>query len=84
MSTRFFTNTGDNTLLKKFAGIFEHNADIERFDALIGYLRSSGYFGQVVDHQVGPNEAKALRFLAIFINHPTLAREEEKFLLRAA
>ena len=44
MSTKFFTNSGDNTLLNKFAGIFEHNADIERFDALIGYLRSSGYF----------------------------------------
>lgn len=24
-------------LLKKFAGIFEHNPDIERFDALLGY-----------------------------------------------
>lgn len=44
MSTRFFTNAGDNTLLKKFAGIFENNPDIERFDALVGYLRSSGYF----------------------------------------
>lgn len=44
MSTRFFTNTGENTLLKKFAGIFSHNPDIERFDALIGYLRASGYF----------------------------------------
>lgn len=44
MSTKFFTNSGDNTLLNKFAGIFEHNTDIERFDALIGYLRSSGYF----------------------------------------
>jgi superfamily II DNA/RNA helicase len=44
MSTRFFTNNGDNTLLAKFRGIFEHNADIERFDALIGYLRASGYF----------------------------------------
>jgi hypothetical protein len=44
MSTKFFTNSGDNTLLNKFAGIFEHNSDIERFDALIGYLRSSGYF----------------------------------------
>ncbi len=44
MSTRFFTNHGDNTLLAKFRGIFEHNPDIERFDALIGYLRASGYF----------------------------------------
>ena len=30
--------------MKKFARIFEHNLVIERFDALIGYLRSSGYF----------------------------------------
>ena len=44
MSTRFFTNEGDNTLLKKFAGVFAHNPDIERFDALVGYLRASGYF----------------------------------------
>ena len=24
--------------------MFEHNPDIERFDALVGYLRASGYF----------------------------------------
>ena len=35
MSMRF----GKNTLLKKFAGVFAHNSDIERFDALVGYLR---------------------------------------------
>lgn len=44
MSTRFFTNEGHNTLLKKFAGVFASNPDIERFDALVGYLRASGYF----------------------------------------
>jgi len=44
MSTRFFTNQGDQTLLRKFRGVFESNADIERFDALVGYLRASGYF----------------------------------------
>ncbi len=44
MSSRFFTNAGDNSLLAKFRGIFEHNTDIDRFDALIGYLRASGYF----------------------------------------
>ena len=44
MSTRFFTNSGENTLLKKFKGIFEHNKDIEYFDALVGFLRASGYF----------------------------------------
>ena len=44
MSTRFFTNQADQTLLRKFRGVFESNADIERFDALVGYLRASGYF----------------------------------------
>lgn len=44
MSTRFFTNDNTNTLLKKFEGIFEHNPDLAQFDALVGYLRASGYF----------------------------------------
>lgn len=44
MSTKFFTNDQANTLLNKFAGIFAHNPDIEFFDALVGYLRASGYF----------------------------------------
>ncbi|OEY72811.1 helicase-related protein [Salegentibacter salarius] len=44
MSTKFFTNRDDNTLLKKFQGVFEHNPDINNFDALVGYFRASGYF----------------------------------------
>jgi hypothetical protein len=44
MSTRFFTNHGEQTLVRKFRGVFENNADIEWFDALVGYLRVSGYF----------------------------------------
>ena len=44
MSTKFFTNRDDNTLLKKFDGIFKNNKDIEHFDALVGFLRASGYF----------------------------------------
>lgn len=44
MSTKFFTNEGENTLMKKFVGVFEHNTDIEFFDALVGYFRASGYF----------------------------------------
>ena len=44
MSTRFFTNDKDNTLLNKFKGVFENNKDIEFFDALVGYFRASGYF----------------------------------------
>ena len=42
---KFFTNQDqENSLLEKFKGIFESNPDIERFDALIGYLRASGWF----------------------------------------
>ena len=44
MSKIFFTNEGKNTLLNKFKGVFENNPDIEFFDALVGYLRASGYF----------------------------------------
>jgi len=44
MSTKFFTNQDSNTLLEKFRGIFENNRDITQFDALVGYLRTSGYF----------------------------------------
>jgi superfamily II DNA or RNA helicase len=44
MSTRFFTNSASNTLLQKFAGVFEHNPDIVWFDALVGFFRASGYF----------------------------------------
>jgi ERCC4-related helicase len=44
MSSKFFTNNGENTLLEKFRGIFENNKDIAFFDALIGYFRASGYF----------------------------------------
>ncbi|MDR0534850.1 MAG: phospholipase D-like domain-containing protein [Puniceicoccales bacterium] len=44
MSTRFFTNAGINTLFAKLGGVFHHNPDIQRFDALVGYLRASGYF----------------------------------------
>ncbi len=41
---KFFTNHGEQTLFKKFCGVFENNPNIEWFDALVGYLRSSGYF----------------------------------------
>ena len=43
MATKFFTNSGENTLLNKFDGIFK-NTSVHYFDALVGYFRSSGYF----------------------------------------
>ena len=44
MHTKFFTNEQGNTLLKRFAGVFEHLPNIAFFDALVGYFRASGYF----------------------------------------
>nr|WP_294894750.1 helicase-related protein [uncultured Pedobacter sp.] len=43
MSTKFFTNENENTLLSKIEGIFKYR-NIHFFDALVGYFRASGYF----------------------------------------
>lgn len=43
MSSKFFTNENENTLLNKIEGIFAHK-NIYFFDALVGYFRASGYF----------------------------------------
>ncbi len=77
MNTHFFTNKKENTLLKKFEGIFEH-VDIKKFDVLVGYLRASGYFrirefidavdevrilvGIDVDHLISEAARKGLEF----------------------
>ncbi|MDD2435805.1 MAG: phospholipase D-like domain-containing protein, partial [Bacilli bacterium] len=44
MSTKFFTNQEGNSLLKKFEGVYNNIDNIYCFDALVGYLRASGYF----------------------------------------
>lgn len=44
MSTKFFTNKSDNSLLKKFEGVFQNLPNIHHFDALVGYFRATGYF----------------------------------------
>lgn len=45
MTTKFFTNDDGNTLFEKFKGVLGANMGvIHHFDALVGYLRSSGYF----------------------------------------
>lgn len=77
MGTKFFTNSGDNTLIKKFDGIFKHTS-VYYFDALVGYFRSSGYFkirehlkeveririlvGIDVDHLISEAARKGLEF----------------------
>lgn len=44
MSTKFFTNHGAQTLFSKLQAVAEHNPDLAQFDALVGYMRASGYF----------------------------------------
>jgi len=44
MSTKFFTNTEENTVFYKFKGILENMRDVFAFHAVVGYFRSSGYF----------------------------------------
>lgn len=44
MPSKFFTNQDDNSLLKKFEGVFANIDCIRHFDALVGYFRASGYF----------------------------------------
>ena len=44
MGLNFFTNQGENTLYKKFVGVFENMQNIEYFKSVIGYFRASGYF----------------------------------------
>lgn len=44
MSTKFFTNNESNTLINKMEGVLANNGMINCFDAVVGYLRASGYF----------------------------------------
>jgi hypothetical protein len=44
MASNFFTNQSENSLYKKFVGVFEHMQNIEYFKSVIGYFRASGYF----------------------------------------
>lgn len=42
--SNFFTNKNGNTLMKEFEGILQHNQNIKNLDAVVGFLRASGYF----------------------------------------
>lgn len=44
MSTKFFNNTPSNTLFEKLKGIADNMHEFNRFLAVVGYFRSSGYF----------------------------------------
>ena len=44
LSSHFFTNRDGNTLIKEFEGMLENNPQITNLDAVVGFLRASGYF----------------------------------------
>ena len=44
ISSHFFTNRDGNTLMKEFEGILSNNPQIKNLDAVVGFLRASGYF----------------------------------------
>ena len=44
MSTKFFNNNSGNTLFEKMKGIASGMATFDRFLAVVGFFRSSGYF----------------------------------------
>lgn len=44
MAKQFFTNKDNNTLMKEFEGLLEHNPSIRCLDSVVGFLRASGYF----------------------------------------
>ncbi len=44
MSANLFTNRNGNTLIKEFEGTLANNPQIKNLDAVVGFLRASGYF----------------------------------------
>lgn len=44
MSTKFFNNKLGNTLFDKLKGIASEMTTFDRFLAVVGFFRSSGYF----------------------------------------
>ena len=43
-NSNIFTNQHGNTLMKEFEGVLQHNPQIRNLDAVVGFLRASGYF----------------------------------------
>lgn len=44
LRSNFFTNREGNTLMKEFEGILTNNPQVKNLDAVVGFLRASGYF----------------------------------------
>ncbi|MFH1004600.1 MAG: helicase-related protein [Bacteroidota bacterium] len=88
MPSNFFTNQGENSLLRKFEGVLTNMQSIQQFDALVGYFRASGYFKvrpfleniQKIRILVGINVDKLTQEFhskgQLYIKNPDRTREE--------
>lgn len=43
-NSHIFTNKNGNTLIREFEGVLSNNPSIKNLDAMVGFLRASGYF----------------------------------------
>lgn len=79
MSTKFFNNLDKNTLFEKLKGIAAGMTNFDRFLAVVGYFRSSGYFK--LRKELGDiSEIKIL----VGINIDNIFRKHNKALLMLA
>ena len=76
MSTRFFNNDSGHTLFDKLSGIARDMASFNRFLAVVGYFRSSGYF-KLRKELEGVTEIKIL----VGINIDDIFRKRNKAVL---
>ena len=44
MHSHIFTNKNGNTLMREFEGVLSNSPTIKNLDAVVGFLRASGYF----------------------------------------
>ena len=44
INSHIFTNKNGNTLMREFEGVLSNNPLIKNLDAMVGFLRASGYF----------------------------------------
>ena len=79
MSTKFFNNTTNNTLFDKLKGIASEMVSFDRFLAVVGFFRSSGYFK--LRKELG--DVQEIKIL-IGINIDNIFRKHNKALLMLA
>lgn len=79
MSTKFFNNSTGNSLFEKLKGIASDMANFERFLAVVGFFRSSGYFK--LRKELG--DIKEIKIL-VGINIDNIFRKHNKALLMLA